>query len=167
MQPQAFLANCFIKNLQDKWHRVNIVFLHTSRRTEVARYASTHFSGLRFGTSYESGIRNQGSTVFRLTSQKTEIAISACEPKLQGLLAEDALVNKHVELKSLVTSNQQIKKFSVKIVNLETNTGMQIWYKSWLLKGCNHILATPNLLRKYKIIYESFSSQQASRKSFF
>ena len=34
---------------------------------------------------------NQGSTVFILTSQKTELATSAYEPKRQGLLAENAL----------------------------------------------------------------------------
>ena len=44
-----------------------------------------------------------GSTVFVLTSQKTEIAKYACEPKLQGFPAEDALAKQYLEQKSLVT----------------------------------------------------------------
>ena len=47
--------------------------------------------------------QNQGSTVLKLTSHKTEIAKSACEPKWQGLLAEDALAKFYLEQKSLVT----------------------------------------------------------------
>ena len=39
----------------------------------------------------------------RLTSQKTVIAKSACEPELQGHLAEDALEKFHLEQKILVT----------------------------------------------------------------
>ena len=46
---------------------------------------------------------NQGSTVFILTSQKTEIAKSACEPKSQGLLAEDALAKLYLGHESLAT----------------------------------------------------------------
>ena len=38
----------------------------------------THFSGLRFGTSYESGIKE---APLSLTSEKTEISKSACEKK--------------------------------------------------------------------------------------
>ena len=49
----------------------------------------TNFSGLRFGTYHESGIKNQGSTVFILTPQ--------------GLLAEDALAKQYLKKKSLVT----------------------------------------------------------------
>ena len=44
----------------------------------------THFLGLRFGPSYDvlrKWCQNQGSTIFIVTSQKTEIAKSACEPK--------------------------------------------------------------------------------------
>ena len=47
--------------------------------------------------------QNQGSTVFILTSQKIEIAKYACEPKRQGLLAEDALAKQYLEQKKLVT----------------------------------------------------------------
>ena len=55
----------------------------TDNPEDTALHAPTHiFSGLRFGTSHESGIKDQGSTVFTLTSQKTEIAKFACEPKM-------------------------------------------------------------------------------------
>ena len=47
--------------------------------------------------------QNAGSTVFSIKSHKTEIAKSACEPKWQGLLAEDALAKLHLVQKSLVT----------------------------------------------------------------
>ena len=47
--------------------------------------------------------QNQGSTVLILTSQKTEIAKSAFEPKWQGVFAEDALAKQYLEHKSLVT----------------------------------------------------------------
>ena len=47
-------------------------------------------------------VSKQGSIVLKLTSQKTEIAKSACEPKWQGLLAEDALAQ-YLEQKSLMT----------------------------------------------------------------
>ena len=39
------------------------------------------------------------STAFLLTSRRTESAMSACEPKLQGLLAEDVLVQSCPKLK--------------------------------------------------------------------
>ena len=48
-------------------------------------------------------VQNQGSTIFVLTSQNTEIAKSACEPKWQELLKEDALAKLHLEQKSFVT----------------------------------------------------------------
>ena len=40
------------------------------------------------------------STVLTLTSQKTEIAKSASEPRLQGLLEEDALAKQYLEQKN-------------------------------------------------------------------
>ena len=39
--------------------------------------------------------QNQGSTVFILTSQKTEIAKYACEPRWQSLFAEDVLAKQY------------------------------------------------------------------------
>ena len=41
--------------------------------------------------------------IFTHLLKKTEIAKYACEPKLQGPLAEDALVKQHIAQKSLVT----------------------------------------------------------------
>ena len=40
----------------------------------------------------------RASTVFILTSRRTEVATSACEPKIQGLRAEDAIVELYLEL---------------------------------------------------------------------
>ena len=40
---------------------------------------------------------------FVLTSQKTEIAKSACEPKRQGFLAEDALAKLYFEQRCLLS----------------------------------------------------------------
>ena len=52
-----------------------------SRRHRSAR-ARTRFSRLRFVTPYESGIRVKEVQYFiELTSQKTEIAKYACEPR--------------------------------------------------------------------------------------
>ena len=42
-------------------------------------------------------------SIFILTSQKTEIAKSACEPRLLGLSAEDAPAKQYLEQNSLVT----------------------------------------------------------------
>ena len=47
--------------------------------------------------------QNRGRIVLELTCQKTEIAKCASEPKLQGLLAEDAVAKQYLEQKSLVT----------------------------------------------------------------
>ena len=46
---------------------------------------------------------HSGSTVFILTSQMTEIAKCAREPRVQGLLAGNALVKQYLEQKTLVT----------------------------------------------------------------
>ena len=47
--------------------------------------------------------QNPGSTAFILSSEKTEMAMSAFKPKWQGLLAEDALAKLYLGQKSLVT----------------------------------------------------------------
>ena len=47
--------------------------------------------------------QNQRSTLFVLTSQKTEIAKSACEPKWHRLPAEGALAKLYLGPKGLVT----------------------------------------------------------------
>ena len=73
--------------------------------------------------------QNQGSTVIILTSQKTEIAKSACEPKWQWLLAEDALGKLHFGQKSLVTGQRLITTSSTRMVNHGTNTGTLSFFK--------------------------------------
>ena len=100
---------------------------------------------------------HSGSTVFILTSLKTEIAKYACEPRWQGLLAEDALAKQHLLQKSSVICKQQITKFSVRTVNLETITDTQSWYKPWKTKTSQK---TEKSLRKFlepsekpKVIY--------------
>ena len=60
---------------------------------------------------------------------KTEIARSARGRKSEGPRAGDAIVEPHFVQKILVTWSQQMTKFSVKVVNLETITDMQSWYR--------------------------------------
>ena len=79
----------------------------------------------------------RASTVFTLTSRRTEIATSAWGPKQEGLFAENALVQPYFKQKMLVIQSQQITKFLVKDVNLETNIGLLSWYKTWQLSGSN------------------------------
>ena len=55
--------------------------------------------------------RNQGSTVFTLSSQKTEIEKCVCEPNVQGLLAEDALAKQYLEQKKfgdVITADHKV-----------------------------------------------------------
>ena len=73
--------------------------------------------------------QNQGSTVFILIFQKTEIAKSACEPKWQGLLAEDALAKLYFGQKSLVTRERRITRSSLRRVNHGTITGTLSLFK--------------------------------------
>ena len=64
-------------------------------------FTRTYFSGLTFRNVLRKWHQHQGSFVFLLISQKTHIAKSAYEPKLQRLLAEDALAKLYLEQKSL------------------------------------------------------------------
>ena len=57
------------------------------------------------------------------------MAKCAREPRLKGLLGGNAPVMQYLEQKTLVTWQQQITKFSVKDVNLETLTDTQSQYK--------------------------------------
>ena len=68
----------------------NCLHPHTFLRTEIRNVIRKWY-------------QNRGSMVFILTSQKTGIAKSACEPKWQGLLAEDVLAKLFLGQKSLVT----------------------------------------------------------------
>ena len=60
------------------------------------------------------------STLYQRISRKTQIVISAWRRKLQGLLAEDVLVQSCPERNILVTWSQRITKLSVKKVNRGT-----------------------------------------------
>ena len=101
-----------------------------------------------------------------LTSRKTEIARSARGPKLQGPRAEGAMAELYFVKKILVIWLQQIKKFSVKVVNLETIIDMQSWYRTWPLNGFSRIRAKQKLLRKHKGACKSSWSRIGSLKSF-
>ena len=54
----------------------------------------------------------------------------------------------------------------MKVVNLETISSMQSWYKIWLLNGCNCGRAKPSLLKIQTRAYKSFSSRRTRRESF-
>ena len=119
-------------------------------------------------TQIRNGLRiryqNQGSTVFVLTSQKTEIAKSACEPKWQGLLTEDALGKLHLEQKSLVTWWRLITKSSTRDVNQETITGTLCWYKISPLSGFCLIRVKQRLHLRSKRVDESSWRRHANHK---
>ena len=52
--------------------------------------------------------------------------------------------------KILVICFQQITKFSVKIVNLETIIDVQSWCRTWPPNGSSRIRAKQKLLRKHR-----------------
>ena len=68
--------------------------------------------------------------------------------------------------KILVIELQQITKFSVKIVNLETITGMQSWCRTCPPNGSSRICAKRKLLRKHKGACKSSWSRIGRLKSF-
>ena len=74
-------------------------FTEKSRRCRSA-CTRKHFSGLRFGTSYN---RSTEEAQCLHTSKKIEIAKCGCEPRWQGLLVEAALAKQCFEQESLVT----------------------------------------------------------------
>ena len=107
------------------------------------------------------------STVLKIMSLKTEIARSVSGPKLQGPRAEDAMAEPYLVQKMLVTWSQQITKFSVKIVNLETIFDMQSSCRTWPPNGSSRIRAKQKLHRKHREAYKSSWSLVGSLKSFF
>ena len=64
---------------------------------------STQFSGLRFGTSCESGIKIKEAQYSYSLLKRPKLRRLLENQKLQGLLAEDTLAKLHLEQKSLVT----------------------------------------------------------------
>ena len=117
-------------------------------------------------SSHLREVRIWVNTVLKLTSRKTEIARSARGPKSQGHRAEDALAESYFVQKILVIWLQQITKFSVMVVNLETIIDMQSWCRTWLPNGSSRIRAKQKLLRKHKEACKSSWSRVGSLKSF-
>ena len=128
----------------------------TSRRFQF-------FSRVTFRAASKSGI-GQAQHFYPL-SRRTEIATSAWEPRLQGLLAESVLVQSCLERKILVTQYLWITKFSVKDVNLETIIDTLLWYKIWQHTGYNHTHAKQKLLRKRRRACKSSWSRGGNQKS--
>ena len=85
------------------------------------------------------------STVFILVYFKTGIERSVKGPKLQGLHAEDAMVNPYLVLTKFGDLMQQITRSSVTIANFETITDLQSWCRIWPLNGSKHIRAKQKL----------------------
>ena len=83
------------------------------------------------------------------------MAISASEPKLQGHLAENALVESCPERTILVIEHLWITEFLAKDVNLQTFIDTLLWYKIWQHSGYNHTHAKQKLLRERKRAYKS------------
>ena len=108
--------------------------------------------------------RKRGSMVFLLTSQKTKIAKSACEPRRQGLLAEDALAKLYLGQKNLVSWQRLVTKSSTRRVNQETITGTLSWFRILPLNGFNPIRAKQRLLRRRRGVNESSSSRRTKQK---
>ena len=107
------------------------------------------------------------NTMFILTSLKTDKLRDLPEdPKLQGPRAEDALAEPCLVQKILVIWLQQITKFSVKVVNLETIIDMQSWCRTWPPNGSKCIRTKPKLQRKHREACKSSWSQIGSPKSF-
>ena len=66
----------------------------------------------------------------------------------------------------MVTWWQQITKFQVKDVNLETIIDTLSWYRIWLPNGFNLIRAKQKLLRKQKRVCKTSWSRRGNQKSF-
>ena len=105
-------------------------------------------------------------TAFLLNSRGTEIAISAWEPKLQRLLAENALVESCLQRKFLVIQKLRVTMFSVKDVNLETMIDALWWYETWQHCGYNHTHVKQKLLRRRRRACKSSWSRRGNQKSF-
>ena len=112
--------------------------------------SSSHEASLEPTAKRREVLGKQCSYSFSL---KTEIARSVRRPKLQGPRAEDAMAKPYLVQKILVFWLQQITKFSVKVVNLETIIDMQSWCRTWPPNGSSRIRAKQKLLRKHKGAY--------------
>ena len=90
-------------------------------------------------------------TLFVLTSRKTEIAKSACEPKWQKASCRRRHRRRSTSCgEILVTWQRRITKSSSKDVNLETIIDMQWWCRTWLPNGSSRVRAKQNLHMRRK-----------------
>ena len=99
-------------------------------------------------------------------SQKTEIARSARGPKSRGPVQKTCWRRSYLVQKILVIWLQQVTKFTVNDVNLETIIDMQSWCRTWPPNGPSRIRAKQKLLRKHKGACKSSWSRTGSVKSF-
>ena len=93
------------------------------------------------------------STAFLLTSRSTEIAILVWEPRLQGLLAENALVQ---------SCPERIFFVILKLLDIIIDTLW--WYKTWQHNGYNPTHVKQTLLRKRKRACKSSWSRRGMPK---
>ena len=91
--------------------------------------------------------------------QRTKITRAPCRRRVGRAVLR-------AENKIMVIWVQQITKFSVKDVNLETIIVTQSWCRTWPPNGSSHILAEHELLRKHKGACKSSWSRIGSLKSF-
>ena len=119
--PATIRSGCTSIPASGNWLRDLLEWLdefteNLERRTSVSIkwHTRKHFSWIRFGTSNKSGIE-EAQYLYSFPERPK----SAREPRLQGLLAGNALVMPHLVQKTLTTWSEEITKFSVKKVNLE------------------------------------------------
>ena len=109
-----------------------------------------------------------GSMVVTLTSQKTEIAKSACEPKCQGLFAENALAKQYLEQEKfgdLISADHKLSNEGGESRNNHRYAFVvQDWATQWIQ---SYPWKTKTSQESEKGFYESSSNRQKSRKSFF
>ena len=108
----------------------------------------------------------RASTAFLLSSGKDRNCEICQRTKTASARAEDAPAEPYLVQKILVIWLQQITKFSVKVVNLETIIDMQSWCRTWPLNGSKHFRAKQKHLRKHKGACNSSWSPIGSQKSF-
>ena len=113
------------------------------RITSIKGHTRKHFSRFRFGTSCYSGIEE--ALYWNTLPEKDKLRTLLENQDYKGLIAGSALR-------------------AMKMVNLETITDTQSWYKIQLPNGYNLIRAKTKILRGRKGVHESFSSRRISRK---
>ena len=102
------------------------------------------------------------TTIFILICRKVEITIFAWGRKLQGLPAQDVLVQLWSEWKFLVIESEQITKFSVKHENQEIIIDTLWENKIWRLSRYNLFRAKKKLLKNSRMTYRSSWSRRGN-----